>query len=522
MTVRERLQAGWQLGRLGQAEQGLEQAKDILVRLRLEGDEWALADCMLQIAWFNLQLGHSAVGLDMAEGAKQLFLTCGDRLNHAKATYIHAALLLDFGLADEAYSVIQIGVSLAEATKNSTTIACALNVKGAALLLSRQFDLGEQVLRKARLHAQATGDVLIMEYVENNIGLACVLRGDALKAEGPSDEVLKLYRQGIAVFQQAAVWARECGDHWNLRVILANCAEASMLVGDVDGAFQCLSEYENLPGTGGPRSEIHYLYTRGEVLLHIGRLDEALGLCEAALALAESSGLHDHKVNTLRRLSEVHERLGNFEQAISFFKQFHEAYEHQMGAMTQRRAQMNEMRSENQRLRSIAEQFEQLATHDELTGLPNRRSMEAAFGQLDGTDFCLAIMDLDYFKRVNDDFSHGVGDDVLRYTGELLAARSQWLQAFRLGGEEFALLFDHSDLDHATECCERIRSDLEKLPWSDLAKGLHVTTSIGLAVGAGAEQVMPAADRLLYRAKAQGRNRVVSDRPERPTRTAGM
>jgi diguanylate cyclase (GGDEF)-like protein len=147
-----------------------------------------------------------------------------------------------------------------------------------------------------------------------------------------------------------------------------------------------------------------------------------------------------------------------------------------------------------------------------LTGLPNRRSFDAAFAQLQGSRFCLAIADLDHFKAINDQYSHIVGDAVLQRVAGILTGLGAQMRAFRLGGEEFALLFAGLDIGAAAAVAEAVRSELERADLTDLAPRLKLTVSIGVAVSKGgpATELMTVADRRLYRAKALGRNRVIS------------
>lgn len=168
-------------------------------------------------------------------------------------------------------------------------------------------------------------------------------------------------------------------------------------------------------------------------------------------------------------------------------------------------------------------QLEAIATRDELTGLPNRRQMQALMDQellrslRHPHDFCIALLDLDHFKRVNDTHGHAAGDAVLRAVAE--TARRQVRQGellARHGGEEFIILAMDCRLDEARLAAERLRQALADTPIAlNGGATLRVTASFGLAC-AEARAVVDldglyrAADHALYRAKAEGRNRVCS------------
>ncbi|BAL96109.1 GGDEF domain-containing protein [Rubrivivax gelatinosus] len=179
------------------------------------------------------------------------------------------------------------------------------------------------------------------------------------------------------------------------------------------------------------------------------------------------------------------------------------------------RDENRQLRAHNQGLQDDVRQYSRLAETDALTGLPNRRALEAEFEARRGPGpLVLAVLDLDHFKRINDRFSHLVGDAVLRQAGALMAAslRAPDLLA-RLGGEEFVALAALPP-DEAAGAFERVRRSLAEHAWGEIAEGLQVTVSIGVtAVSAGEDLIaaLARADALLYRAKHEGRDRVVHD-----------
>jgi diguanylate cyclase (GGDEF)-like protein len=132
----------------------------------------------------------------------------------------------------------------------------------------------------------------------------------------------------------------------------------------------------------------------------------------------------------------------------------------------------------------------------------------------------LALVDLDHFKRINDRFGHEAGDRVLTRLAQTLqthveAVGHEAAFAARIGGEEFILAMPGIDAATALECCERVRTEVEDWRWDEIAPGLRVTVSLGLAtqiVGGGeASALLSRADIQLYNAKRSGRNRVISE-----------
>lgn len=158
----------------------------------------------------------------------------------------------------------------------------------------------------------------------------------------------------------------------------------------------------------------------------------------------------------------------------------------------------------------------ELANHDDLTGLLNRREFmrrlqdELARNELRATAFCVAIIDVDHFKGVNDDYGHMVGDAVLREMGRQLEATRRGTDTVaRYGGEEFTLLLVDTDTETAAIALERIRANIEKVNWERFTPGRGITISTGIAAsqpGDTGEQILSRADAALYAAKNGGRN----------------
>jgi diguanylate cyclase (GGDEF)-like protein len=175
--------------------------------------------------------------------------------------------------------------------------------------------------------------------------------------------------------------------------------------------------------------------------------------------------------------------------------------------------------------RQEAERFREQARRDPLTGLRNRRYVDEELAVLLDADplLTVAIVDLDHFKQINDRLSHDVGDQVLIMAAKLmeteLAAVSPDGFVARLGGEEFLMVMPATPVGRAVALLDGIRQVIGDYDWEDIARGLPVTVSIGVAGVADADTqtqagLLSTADRNLYAAKHRGRNRVVSGTPQ--------
>jgi diguanylate cyclase (GGDEF)-like protein/PAS domain S-box-containing protein len=174
--------------------------------------------------------------------------------------------------------------------------------------------------------------------------------------------------------------------------------------------------------------------------------------------------------------------------------------------------------------KSAEEEIWRIANHDPLTGLPNRmlaqKRLEQGLAEAKqhGTSFSLLVIDLDEFKDVNDSFGHDAGDALLTETAARLAAVARDCDTVaRLGGDEFVVLLARSSLEHAATLAEGIARKLSQ-PVSYAGQMIASRASIGVAAfpdhAAEAADLMKDADMALYRAKTEGRNRVVTFSPD--------
>ena len=186
------------------------------------------------------------------------------------------------------------------------------------------------------------------------------------------------------------------------------------------------------------------------------------------------------------------------------------------GRLSQLRQRLQRQKRE---LAEAVERIQFLATRDDLTGLINRRQMNELIEKelhrhtRNGSLFCVAMIDLDHFKRINDSHGHGAGDDVLRAFAQEGARLVRATDSFgRWGGEEFMLLMPDSALPAAREGVERIRRAAEEMAVRAGDAVLKLTLSAGVVEivrGESIAHLTERADAALYRAKSYGRNTVV-------------
>lgn len=236
----------------------------------------------------------------------------------------------------------------------------------------------------------------------------------------------------------------------------------------------------------------------------VGRDGYALGtLCVLDARVRDFTDLQEASLRALARQAQslLELRLGHRELAQA--RRAHKAAARELATF------QREMVSANVRLLREARQ-------DTLSGLPNRRALEDlrerfGNGEFDACErFAMVVLDIDRFKRINDGHGHAVGDQVIRQLGQAIrdCVRGQDL-AGRYGGEEFAVFLPGADLDGARRMAERLRERI-----AAIVQPCAFTVSIGVAAGCprsdSLEAVMDAADQALYRAKREGRDRIVA------------
>ncbi len=267
-------------------------------------------------------------------------------------------------------------------------------------------------------------------------------------------------------------------------------------------------------------------------LAYIKALQTALlyGLGGASLLALGLGLLFGHRLSLpLRRLTLAVQAItaDNLEQKFSVYDgdeigrlgtAFNQMSQNLAKAYSDLEQKVNELQDAHHLLQLQAKKLKEISIRDDLTKLYNRRYfneyIEQTFSNAKRYGFSLSIMigDVDNFKKINDTFSHVIGDEVLRCIGQLLQnhTRSGDIVA-RYGGEEFVIAFPETPIESAQLACEKIRLAIEVYPWHEINPDLKVTMSIGLAADLSLlehKKLLTLADEALYQAKYSGKNQV--------------
>ena len=184
----------------------------------------------------------------------------------------------------------------------------------------------------------------------------------------------------------------------------------------------------------------------------------------------------------------------------------------------------NRLSTTNHELSHALKTIEDLAIHDDLTQAYNRRQMHQelqrakSIADRTGTPFSIAVLDLDHFKQVNDTFGHQKGDDVLKHVVNEINTRIRESDIIaRCGGEEFIVIMIDTDIAGAGKCAQKIHNGMHHIKFPGFPDSFSLTISIGITTYRPVEAIddmIFRADKALYRAKANGRDRVEVELPE--------
>lgn len=364
---------------------------------------------------------------------------------------------------------------------------CAVTL-GAYYLLQdgERFDLAQQALQRGRQYAteafalaQAAGDPFSHVLTAGNLGEVSLHLGELEVAE--------------ALLLPALEQAQEHGLQAHVLRLRCVLADLELAHGRADRAYQAVS------GLLDGLNEMASVPTRLRVHKLMHRSSKALGRTAEALEQLEAL----HKIE--RRSTTV-----QLEAQSRFF-------------VTRLEAEQARLQAEQAALSSPAAALPAQVpvagqdNIDPLTGLRNRRHLESVMpglmlaAEAKSASLTLALIDVDHLKHVNTEYGYAAGDQVLQRLADMLRDNTRGSDILvRMEGEEFLVVFPDTVADRAFEVCERLREHVELHPWSEVAPGLHVTLSIGLASAPpyGTDLLAGRAQNAMYRAKHLGMNRV--------------
>jgi two-component system cell cycle response regulator len=272
-----------------------------------------------------------------------------------------------------------------------------------------------------------------------------------------------------------------------------------------------------------PDSIAMALVTLIETYRRQGCLDEAQIVVEQVLVLTKEHGLARWATAVTRERAEIFAERGDYRAAFEAYRSYHEQSVALTAGENDARGSILEAMFQTAESRRESERYREMAERDPLTGLHNRRFADEHLSLLltelraGGDPVSIAMLDVDHFKRINDDLTHEVGDQVLRVLARILSDSMTGTPGgivARIGGEEFLLVMPAITATDVCALSEAVRAAVAGHDWSTISAGLHVTASLGVAFAPSdadtGSALVRAADVRMYVAKRDGRNRVVS------------
>lgn len=434
----------------------------------------------------------------------------------------------DVGRFDTGLALGQEGLRLAEAAHDRSRVAMALTGLGAVYERLGDPWHAERLLEEALTIARAIPDSRA-EFIALNNMVATQVSCFYLLLGGPgSAEQQAVLQRAEPYALQALALAQAMGDDFFNAFARGNYGELLVHMGRSDDARRELQAAQDVAQRRGFDAQAWRIgVSRGELLLREGRPEAALAeLAQVLQASAAANArmthlrLHHAAWRAARAMQQPQWALHHLEQyqQLEHERMLTRLRGHSRVFLTQVEAE--QVRLEARRAAERAAKAEVDARVDMLTGLGNRRELDHRWPPLvqamaaAGQPLALAMLDLDHFKTVNDRFGHAVGDAVLVSFARLLRETLRSVDlVIRTGGEEFLLLLPDADLVSGQEACERLRQAVAGHGWELLAPGLQVSVSAGVVSArppCELRTLIDGADAALYRAKHGGRNRVAA------------
>ena len=399
-------------------------------------------------------------------------------------------------------------VELLDADARPRLRADHLMALGLALGRCQSYDAARDRFRAVLAIADATDDAQLRLAALNNLAFVEYWAGEPEAA------------------LRAANRMQECAARNNFTLepsFLDTVARAQMMHGQYAEAEATLAPLAtSADGDSMPESDAlaEILLTVAECQRMTGHTDRAQASLKRATQLCEERGLQEVRVRVIQERAAIAAHEGRYADAYAQHVQFHQASETLYSAEREARARILQAVFETEEAQRSSRRFRELSLRDPLTGLYNRRYVDDRLPALlsasreEATSLALALIDLDHFKRVNDECSHDTGDEVLRRLAPMfeLCAIAQGGFAARLGGEEFLVVLPGLDVEAAVAACDTLRITVRDHPWTALVGDIPITMSLVVAACfAGADSpsaLLALADQRLYASKHAGRDQV--------------
>ena len=516
----------------GDVQAGRETSQKVLKASEGLGNRHYEAKALLCLAHCDRMLSRYRRAHRASQRAAHLFQLLGDTSGEVMALTTHAFVSVNLGRNEEAVEAALLSVRLSQFLDKDEHSVLSFNALGVAYFWSHSFEKAEQALRTAIQIAERAKPRLSTFQPRVNQWWTEVIRVFFERyyvGELPSLDQLRTLRETIIALLAG-------GDEGSVGLGTHVTTEAVLLFGlALDQCWhgrigQAKLDVEALAGWARRYGTVTWLaalesWVRAEIAW--AQADWPLAMDQAARMISIAVDVEHEQLACLGHLlsSQLYVAQGKNGEALDEVRRLRlreqlirsdsletreRVVEWQVDFRTQQKS-VDRLEESVDKLQNSSRELEKLTLEDSLTGIPNRRNFELYAGALlrngleRGQPTCLALIDVDKFKAINDSFSHQVGDAVLKRIALALKTHVRELDmAARLGGDEFVIVFKNAELAVARQVCERIAKAVRAFDWPLIAPGLASSISVGVAAaepGDSVETLTHRADTAMYREK---------------------
>ncbi|MEO7939812.1 MAG: GGDEF domain-containing protein [Burkholderiaceae bacterium] len=485
------------------------------------------AKALLYLAHCDRMLSRYRRAHRASQRAAHQFQLMGDDSGEVMALTTHAIVSVTLGRNEEALEAALLSVRLSQFLENDEHSVLSYNALGVAYYWSCGFDKADQALRAAIRIAELAQPTLSIFQPRVNQWWTELVRvfharyyGGALPALGS----LRERREAIiARIAHGDAGHTSPGTHITTEAVLqfGLCLEQiwhgriGQALLDVEVLAQWATRYETTTWLAALES-----WARAEIAWV--QRDWTNAVAQATRMVAVAVEVEHEQLACLGHLlaAQLHVAQGQNRQALDEMRRLRlrEQVIRIDGLETREKViewqvDLRHGQQHVQWLEINSRQLEKLSLEDTLTGIPNRRNFELYASELlrsatePGLPLCVALIDVDKFKHINDTFSHQVGDEVLKRIAQILRSHvREDDMAARLAGDEFVIVFKNAGLVVARQVCARIADAVQAFDWSSIADGLQARISVGVAAaqaGDTVEALTHRSDAAMYRNKKQ-------------------
>ncbi len=509
----------------GDVRAGREASQKVLKGAEALGDRHFEAKALLCLAHCDRMLSRYRRAHRACQRAAQLFQLLGDTSGEVMSLTTHAFVSINLGRNEEAVEAALLSVRLSQFLEKDEHSVLSYNALGVAYFWSHSFEKAEQALRTAIQIAENAAPPLSTFQPRVNQWWTEVIRVFYERYYVGELPVLMQMRR----LREAIIALIASGDAGGASSGTQVTTEAVLLFGlALDQCWhgrigQAALDVEAMAGWARRYGTVTWLsalesWVRAEIAWAQG--DWTAALRHAARMIEIAVEVEHEQLACLGHLlsSQLFVAQGHNGQALDELRRLRlrEQLIRSDGLETREKVvewqvDLRQRQESVDRLEITSRQLEKLSLEDTLTGIPNRRNFELYAAELlrsgleRGQPPCVALIDVDRFKQVNDNYSHQVGDAVLKRIAQILKSHvREDDMAARLAGDEFVIVFKNAELRVAQQVCARIAHAVRAFDWPSIAAGLQSSISVGVAAavpGDTVESLTHRSDAAMYRDK---------------------